>query len=166
VTCTRPQPNKHCYVRALSHKVKCGCRVQRIRTNINNLTASKHAAISCYNFCIVQESGIYFFTIRPQCRNVAFNLMNTNTRPPRAGCIDSCTQNYRPLIVWQFCPIFGATLFCSIKWKTLSFKRHCTRFTGSHTYACSHSARMLNVLRLLALDLCEPLQILCFIHSA
>jgi len=28
------------------------------------------------------------------------------------------------------------------------------------------SARMLNVLRLLVLDLCEPLQILCFIHSA
>jgi len=28
------------------------------------------------------------------------------------------------------------------------------------------SARMLNLLRLLVLDLCEPLQILCFIHSA
>ena len=27
-------------------------------------------------------------------------------------------------------------------------------------------AHMLNVLRLLVLDLCEPLQILCFIHSA
>jgi len=22
----------------------------------------------------------------------------------------------------------------------LSFKRHCTRFTGSHRYACSHSS--------------------------
>ena len=31
--------NKHCNVRALSRKVKCGCSVQRIWTNVNNLTA-------------------------------------------------------------------------------------------------------------------------------
>jgi len=48
--------------------------------NINNLTASKH--VQKY-FCIVQESGIYFVTIRPKGRNVAFNLMNTNTRSTR-----------------------------------------------------------------------------------
>ena len=35
--------------------------------------------------------------------------------------------------------------------------------TGMHVPTL---ARMLNVLRLLVLDLCEPLQILCFIHSA
>jgi len=37
--------NKHCNIRALSHKVKCSCSVQRIRTNLNNLTASKHATV-------------------------------------------------------------------------------------------------------------------------
>jgi len=31
--------NKHCNVRALSHKVKCDCSVRRIRTNTSNLTA-------------------------------------------------------------------------------------------------------------------------------
>jgi len=30
---TRHQSNKHCNVRALSHKVKCDCSVQRIGTN-------------------------------------------------------------------------------------------------------------------------------------
>jgi len=30
------------------------------------------------NFCIVQESGTYFFTIRPQDGNVALNLMADN----------------------------------------------------------------------------------------
>jgi len=44
---THPQTKKHCNVRALSHKVKCGCSVQRIRTNINNLTASKHSTTRC-----------------------------------------------------------------------------------------------------------------------
>jgi len=34
----------------------------------------------------------------------------------------------------------SATLACSIRWKTLSFKRHCARFTGTHTYARSHSS--------------------------
>jgi len=31
-------------------------------------------------------------------------------------------------------------LFCSIRWKTLSFKRHCAIFTGTHRYACSLSS--------------------------
>jgi len=39
--------NKHFNVRALSRKVKCGCSVQRIRTNIKNLIASKRATIRC-----------------------------------------------------------------------------------------------------------------------
>ena len=52
--------NKHCNVQALSCKVKCGCSVQRIRTNINNLTASKRATLRCWTFCIVQERGSYF----------------------------------------------------------------------------------------------------------
>jgi len=37
--------NKHCNVRALSHEVKCGGSAERIRTNINNLTATKRATI-------------------------------------------------------------------------------------------------------------------------
>jgi len=42
---TRPQTNTHCNVRELSHEVKCDCSVERIRKNINNLTASKRATI-------------------------------------------------------------------------------------------------------------------------
>ena len=41
------------------------CSVQR-RTNINNLTASKRAAMYCWTFSIVQETGTHFFAIRPQ----------------------------------------------------------------------------------------------------
>jgi len=39
--------NKRSNVGALSHKVKCGYSVQRIRTNKNNLTPSKRATIRC-----------------------------------------------------------------------------------------------------------------------
>jgi len=82
------------------------------------------------------------------------------------SCIEPCTQNYRPLIVWQFWPIFVAAIFCSIRWKTLSFKQHRTKFIDGHRYACSHSARMLRLLlRLLVRDLCELLQILCLLYS-
>jgi len=62
----RTRPQKHCNVRALSHRVKCCCSVQRIRTNINNLPASKCATIHCQAFCIVDETGTHFFPIRSQ----------------------------------------------------------------------------------------------------
>jgi len=52
-----PQRNKHCKVRALCRKVKCGCSVQRIRTNINNLTASKQATTRYETFCIFRETS-------------------------------------------------------------------------------------------------------------
>ena len=45
VACTRPLTDTN--VRALSRKVKCGCSIQRIRTNMNNLTALKRATIGC-----------------------------------------------------------------------------------------------------------------------
>jgi len=49
--------NKHCDVLELSRKVKCGCNVQRIRTIINNLTASKRETTTLLDFCILQERG-------------------------------------------------------------------------------------------------------------
>jgi len=39
----------------------------------------------------------------------------------------------------HFWPIFWATLFCSIRWKILPFKRHYARFIGTHRYACFQS---------------------------
>jgi len=54
----------------------------------------------------------------------------------------------------NFWPLFGATLFFTIRLKTLSFKRDCVRFT------CTRS-----VLQLLVSDLCELLQILCLFYS-
>jgi len=39
----------------------------------------------------------------------------------------------------NFWPIL--TLTCSIRWKTLSSKRHCARFAGTHRYACSQICR-------------------------
>ena len=50
-------PNKHCNARALSHKVKCGCSVQRIKTNINNQIASKHATMYRSAFYILLITG-------------------------------------------------------------------------------------------------------------
>jgi len=45
-------------------------------------------------------------------------------------------------------------------------KRHCTRFTGAHRYACSHSCPHAYVLQLLVFELCQLLQILVsFVHS-
>jgi len=44
---TRHQSHRHCSVRALIHRVKYDCSVQRIVTNTNNLTASKQATIFC-----------------------------------------------------------------------------------------------------------------------
>jgi len=58
---TQPQTNKHCNVRALSHKVKCGCSVRRIRTNINNLTASKHATIRVRLSASFEKQVLVFF---------------------------------------------------------------------------------------------------------
>jgi len=44
------------------------------------------------------------------------------------------------LITWQFWPISGATMVCSIRWKALSFKQHYRRFAGTRRYAYSHSS--------------------------
>jgi len=39
---TRHQSKTHCKVRSLIHRIKCDCSIQRVGTNTNNLTASKH----------------------------------------------------------------------------------------------------------------------------
>jgi len=67
-----------------TERVNCGCSFQRIRTSINNLTASKRVTKHRQTFCIVQERGTYFLSIRPRgYRHVALNLITTNTRSPR-----------------------------------------------------------------------------------
>jgi len=53
--------NGYCKFRSLIHRVKCDCSVQRIGTNTNNLTTSKHVTICCQIFCIFRETG------RPTC---------------------------------------------------------------------------------------------------
>jgi len=63
-----PQTNKHCNVRALSHKTKCGCSVPRIRKNINNLTASKQANITLLDFLHLLRNKCIFFL------NTAWNV--------------------------------------------------------------------------------------------
>jgi len=65
----------------------------------------------------------------------------------------------------RFSPIFGATLFCSIRWKMLSCDITQELPVLTDMYVPTQT-RMLNVLQLLVLDLCELLQILYFIHSA
>jgi len=66
--CLQARVNVDCNIRALSHKVKYDCNVQRIGTNINKLTASKHATMRSSTFCIFRETGepTRFFTTRPQ----------------------------------------------------------------------------------------------------
>ena len=79
------QTNKYCNVRALSHKVKRGCSVQRIRKNINNLTASKQAPITLLDLLRLSRNKCICFL------NTASNVemlhwtwwvMTTNTRSP------------------------------------------------------------------------------------
>ena len=53
--------NKHYKVQALSNKAKCGFSVQRIRKNINNLTASKQAAIKLLDFLHLTKNKFKFF---------------------------------------------------------------------------------------------------------
>ena len=53
--------SKHYNVRALSHKVKCGCSVQRIRKNINNLTALKQATITLLDLLHLSRNKCIFF---------------------------------------------------------------------------------------------------------
>jgi len=55
--CLQARVNVDCNIRALSHKVKYDCNVQRIGTNINKLTASKHATMRSSTFCIFRETG-------------------------------------------------------------------------------------------------------------
>jgi len=49
-----------------SLRIATGCSVQRIRKNINNLTASKQATITLLDFCIFRETSAYFFLIQLQ----------------------------------------------------------------------------------------------------
>jgi len=74
-----------------------------------------------------------------------------------AGCVEAYTQNHRPLII--------ATLFCNIRWKTLSLSdlvQDLPVFTDMHV---PNPVPMLIVLQLLVLDLRQLLQILCLFYS-
>ena len=74
-----------------------------------------------------------------------------------AGCVEAYTQNHRPLII--------ATLFCNIRWKTLSWSdlvQDLPVFTDMHV---PNPVPMLIVLQLLVLDLRQLLQILCLFYS-
>jgi len=63
-----PSIKQNCNVRALSHKVKCDCSVQRIGTNTNNLAASKarnhtlldvlHLSTNRYTFLLNKPSNV------------------------------------------------------------------------------------------------------------
>ena len=63
---THHQSNRYCKVRSLYHRVKCDFSVQRIGTNTNNPTASKHVNIGCQIFCIFRETGTCIFVTEPQ----------------------------------------------------------------------------------------------------
>jgi len=82
---TRPQTNTN--FRALSDKVKRGCSVQRIRTNIgiNNLTASKRATFFKKQVHIFSQYGF-------KGRNVTLNLMTTTTPSPLQVVQSSATK--------------------------------------------------------------------------
>jgi len=129
--------NEKTLQRPSTHKVKCGCSVQRIRTNTNNLTKARNRMLLEF----LHRSRKWYIFFHNKASRYECCIEPDDYWHPLAteGCVEPCTQNYRPLIVWQFWPIFGATLFCSIRWKTLSFKRHCAGFTGSHRHASSHS---------------------------
>jgi len=76
--------NKHCNVRALSHKVKCDCGVQRIGTNMNNLTALiKARNHTLFDFLHLSRNRYTFFSQQGlKGRNLTLNLMTTNTCSP------------------------------------------------------------------------------------
>jgi len=44
---TRHRSNGYSKVRSLIHRAKCDCSDQRMGTNTNKLTASKHVTICC-----------------------------------------------------------------------------------------------------------------------
>jgi len=53
--------------------------------------------------------------------------MTTNTRSPRQVVQTPAHKIIEQWLLHNFWPIFGATLFCNIRWKTLPFKRHYAR---------------------------------------
>jgi len=63
-----PSIKQNCNVRALTHKVKCDCSVQRIGTNTNNLAAIKacnhtllyflHLSTNRYTFLLNKPSNV------------------------------------------------------------------------------------------------------------
>jgi len=80
--------------------VKCDCSVQRIGTNTNNLTASKHATICCKIFCVFRETGTCIFVAEPQsypfspaCDTFLAELCNPITR--QAIEVESCSNPLR-----------------------------------------------------------------------
>jgi len=76
--CTRLK--KHGSIRALSQRVKCSCSVQRIRTNINNLTSAQPYVV---RLPASFQKQVYIFSQEGlKGRNVALNLMITITRSP------------------------------------------------------------------------------------
>jgi len=80
-----PRTNKHCNVRVLSHKVKCGCSVQSIRTNINNLTASKQATLTLWDLQHLSRNKYTFFqnnASNARMLHWTWWVMTTNTRSP------------------------------------------------------------------------------------
>ena len=60
MTCT-PSNEQTLQCPKFSHKVKCGCSVQRIRNNINNLTASKQATITSLDLVHLSRNKCIFF---------------------------------------------------------------------------------------------------------
>jgi len=66
--------------------------------------------------------------------------MTTNTRSPWQVVKSPAPKIVGHWLLNNFWPIFGATWFCSIRCKMLSFKQHCAIFTDTHRYAFSHSS--------------------------
>jgi len=91
--------------------------------------------------------------------------MTANTHSPWQFVWSPAAKITGHLLLDNFWPIFGATLLCIIRWNMLScdITQELPALTNMHVPTL---ARMLNVLQLLVLDLCELLQILHFIHTA
>ena len=169
MACTGPQTNPD--VRALRRKVNFSCRVQRIRTNtqtiwlhqsvqpcVVRLSASfkKDVLYIFFNYKVSKVSECYFLTIRPQrYRNIALNLMTTNTRSPRLfqSPVPKITGRWFCLTIFdQYLIKHWVAALDEKRFLSSDIAQALPVLTDLHV---STLPRMLSVLQLLVLDLCE-----------
>ena len=117
VTCT-PSDEQTLQCSSTQSQSKCGCSVQRIRKNINNLTASKQATITLLDLLHLSRNKCIFFLIQPQMQECYIEPDESwlLTSLSRAGWIELCIQNYRPHAVSACMTFWNSTTIVMHTW--------------------------------------------------